>query len=66
MGACQAPALAPEWLPRPGLPPQPHSHHCSQWGGQVLHQGRGYHLQGNKKLQAGGGGGDRKSCLLTL
>lgn len=24
-------------------------------GGQVLHQGRGYHLQGNEKLQAGVG-----------
>lgn len=39
MGACQAPAPAPEWLPRPGLPLQPHSHHCSQWGGRCCIRG---------------------------
>lgn len=62
MGGCQAPAPAPEWLPRPGLPPQPQSP-LQPMGGLVLHRGRGHHLHGNKKLQAGGG--NRKNCLLT-
>lgn len=55
-GGCQAPAPAPapEWLLRPGLPPQPQSP-LQPMGGQVLHQGRGYHLHSNKKLQDGGG-----------
>lgn len=41
-----AQAWAPPSAPQPPLQPM---------GGQVLHQGRGHYLQGNKKLQAGGG-----------
>lgn len=52
---------AQAWAP-PSAPQSP----LQPMGGQVLHQGRGQHLHGNKKLQAGRRGVDRKSCLLTL
>lgn len=42
---------AQAWAP-PSAPQSP----LQPMGGQVLHQGRGYHLHGNKKLHAGGGG----------
>lgn len=43
---------AQAWAP-PSAPQSP----LQPMGGQVLHQGRGYHLHGNKKLQAWGAGG---------
>lgn len=64
MGGCQAPAPAPEWLPRPGLPPQPHSHHCSQWGGRCCIRGGATISMATRSYRLGGGG-DRKNCLLT-
>lgn len=51
---------AQAWAP-PSAPQSP----LQPMGGLVLHQGRGHHLHGNKKLQAGGGGCDRKNGLLT-
>lgn len=50
---------AQAWAP-PSAPQSP----LQPMGGLVLHQGRGHHLHGNKKLQAGGGC-DRKNGLLT-
>lgn len=57
MGGCQARAPAPEWLPRPGLPPQPHSHHCSQWGGRCCIRGGATISMATRSYMLGGGGG---------
>lgn len=58
-GSGSSPRMAAQaWAP-PSAPQSP----LQPMGGPVLHQGRGHHLHGNKKLQAGGG--DRKNCLLT-
>jgi hypothetical protein len=57
VGGCQAPAPAPEWLPRPGLPPLSPSHHCSQWGGRCCIRGGATISTATRSYRLGGGGG---------